>query len=220
MKLKIIIRILAIFIVIINISCKNDADKWAVKIDDDEISIDEFYKFYYAQNKIFLNLEKKEIDKLSAEPSAINHPTLNKTRFLDFLISRKLLYQKAKNDESIDKDELKIIIELSKMQAAANFYMLEKFREEIKITDEEAEQFYNANKRLFKGVPIDQNMVNRIKQQIFMQKLEQKSNEFILNLIAESKVNREGFKKHLSKDKKNNKDSADDEKKENSELKE
>ncbi|HOW83567.1 MAG TPA: hypothetical protein PK573_13470, partial [Spirochaetota bacterium] len=64
---------------------------WAVKIDDDVITIDEFYKYYYAQNKIMLNKSKDEIDKLITDPALKDvikeHPTLNKTSFMDFLVS-------------------------------------------------------------------------------------------------------------------------------------
>ncbi len=181
-------------------SCKKGS-KWAVKIDGEKISIDEFYKFYYTQNKMLLNLDKEEIDKLADDPQLAEHPTINKTKFMDYLVSRKLLYRKAMNDEDIDKEELNALIELSNLNAAANYYILEKHKDEIEVSDEEAEMFYRNNQEQFKGVPINDQVMNGIKQQIFMQKLEAKSSEFIMNLIAESKVNREGFKKHLKEQK-------------------
>ncbi|MCU0847248.1 MAG: hypothetical protein MUD12_05105 [Spirochaetes bacterium] len=176
-------------------SCKKD--NWAAKIDDDVISLDDFYNYYYLQNKLFLNLEKKDLDKLSGDPTMMNHPTINKARFLDFIISRKILYKKAMDDKNINKDDLNTIVELSKLQAVSTFYIMERLKNEIKVTDQEAEQFYNSNKKLFNNVPIDENIINRIKQQIFMQKIEERSNEFIMDMMAQYKINREGLKNHL-----------------------
>ncbi len=173
---------------------------WAVKIDNETISMDEFNNFYYTQNKMILNLDKADLDKLSQDPQLENHPTINKKRFMDFIISRVLLYDRAKNDSSIDQDKLKAIIDISVMNAAATYYLTEKFKDEIVVSDAEANAFYNENRDLFKGVPIDDQIVKRIKQQIFMQKLEKKSNDYIMELIAEAKVNREGFNKSIRED--------------------
>lgn len=190
-------------------SCKKD--NWAAKIDDDVISLDDFYNYYYLQNKLFLNLEKKDLDKLSGDPTMMNHPTINKSRFLDFIISRKILFKKAMDDKNINKDDLNTIVELSKLQAVSTFYIMEKLKNEIKVTDQEAEQFYNSNKKLFNNVPIDENIINRIKQQIFMQKIEERSNEFIMDMMAQYKINREGLKNHL-KEKSSEKDKKEQDK--------
>ncbi len=197
MLLKRLFFITVISILAVSVTSCKKGSEWAVKIDDEKISIDEFYKFYYTQNKMLLNLDKDEIDDLADDPQLAEHPTINKTKFMDYLVSRKLLYRKAVNDEDINKDELNALMELSKLNAAANYYILEKHKDEIEVSDEEAEMFYRNNQDQFKGVPINERVMNGIKQQIFMQKLEAKSSEFIMDLIAESKVNREGFKKHL-----------------------
>jgi len=188
---------------IVTISCSKSG--WAVKIDDQTVSIDEFNKYYYVQNQMLLNLDKDDLDKLSQDPSLENHPTINKKRFMDFLISRILLQTKAKSDPAVDQDKLNAIIELSAMNAAATYLLTEKFKDEINVTDEEANAFYNTNKEIFKGVPIDENIVKKIKQQIFMQKLEKKSNEYIMELIAEAKVNREGFNQYIREQAKDSK---------------
>ena len=144
-------------------------------------------------------MEKDEIDKISEDPSMADHPTLNKTKFMDFIISRKLLYKKTINDESLDQEELKTIIELFKLQGVSSYYLSLKLKDKITVTDDEIDRFYKENKKIFKGVPINDDVINRIKQQIYMQKFEQESSQFIMNLLAESKVNREGFRNHIKK---------------------
>jgi len=170
---------------------------WAVKINDDPITIDEFYKFYYTQNKILLNMSKEEINQLAEDPSMVNHPTLNKSKFMDFIISRKLLYDRALKDKSIDNEELKTIMKLFKLQGVATYYLSEKLKDEVIISDEEIDQYYKKNKDKYKGLPVDDNLIADIRQRIFLQKFEQASSEFVMNLIAESKVEKQGFKDHL-----------------------
>ena len=179
---------------------KQEEDKeWAVKINDEAITIKEFYDFYYTQNKILLNMTREEIDDLADDSSIENHPTLNKTKFMDFVVSRKLLYDKALKDKGINNEELKTIMKLFKLQGVATYYLSEKLKDEIIITDEDIDGYYKRNKSLFKGVPINDQVVTEIKQRLFMQKFEEKSSEFIMNLIAESKVEKQGFKDHLRK---------------------
>ena len=45
---------------------------WAVKIDDEIITVDEFNKYYYTQNKLALNLRSNEkVDELASDPSTL-----------------------------------------------------------------------------------------------------------------------------------------------------
>ena len=48
-------------------------------------------------------------------------------------------------------------------------------------------------------MPMNEEMEARIRQQIFSEKLEMKSNQFIIDLLGEIKVNKEGFKKYMNK---------------------
>ncbi|MBP7735235.1 MAG: hypothetical protein KA369_04610 [Spirochaetes bacterium] len=199
--------------------CKKEGNEVVVKIDDEKITLDEFNNYYYMFAKMMLNMDKKEVDKMAANPEIENHPTLNllnKTKFLDFLVSRKLLYNKAFNDDSMNKDDLKTIKELSDLQFVSSYYLSQKLKDEIKVSDEEKNNFYNRNKERLKGMPVNEEMDNWIKQQVFMEKLEIKSNQFILELLGEAKVNKEGFKKHLAKAQKTDekKDETKDEPKE------
>ena len=201
------------------ISCgKIGSSDWAVKIDNDVISMDEFNKLYYTQNKLLLRVETdEEVDKMAANAASLNpqyQQYLVKSNFLDHIIAQKLLYKKALADGDINQDNLETIIEIAKMQAVATYYLGLKLKDQIGTpSEEEVEAFYNQNRRLFKGVPLNDAVIDRIKQQIFMQKSQLKSNEYIMSLMAESKVNKEGFKKHMKDQKKEAKEEVKEEKK-------
>lgn len=183
-------------------TCKKEGDELAVKIDNEKISINQFNNYYYMFAKMMLNMDKKDVDKAAANPEIENHPTLNilnKRKFMDFLVSRKLLYIKAFQDDSINKEDLKTIEELSKIQFVSSYYLLQKLKDDIKVTDQEMSDFWNRNKEQLKGMPMNEEMEGRIRQQIFSEKLEMKSNQFIIDLLGEIKVNKEGFKKYMDK---------------------
>jgi hypothetical protein len=194
--------ILLILAVTLTTTCKKEGDELAVKIDDEKISINQFNSYYYMFAKMMLNMDKKDVDKAAANPEIENHPTLNllnKRKFMDFLVSRKLLYIKATHDDSINKDDLKTIDELSKIQFVSSYYLSQKLKDEIQVSEQEVNEFYAKNKERFKGIPMNDDAVNWIKQQIFMEKLEIKSNQFIIDLLGEIKVNKEGFKNYMNK---------------------
>ena len=182
------------------------SDNWVAKIENDPITIDEFNKYYYTQNRIMLNVEKDEIDKMAADPSTLNpqvQQLVVKKSFLDQLVAQKVIYTKALNDDSINKDELKTIIEISKLQAVSQYYMQQKLKGKINVTDQEADKFYKENPKYFKGVPVDDALIAKIKQQIFMDKAKLESNEIIMNVLAEVRINKEGFKKYMERENKN-----------------
>ncbi|OHD64464.1 MAG: hypothetical protein A2176_11280 [Spirochaetes bacterium RBG_13_51_14] len=183
-------------------TCKKEGDELAVKIDDEKISINQFNKYYYMFAKMMLNMDKKDVDKMAANPEIENHPTLNllnKRKFMDFLVSRKLLYIKSHQDDSVNKDDLKTIEELAKIQFISSYYLSQKLKDEIQVSDPEVNEFYIKNKERLKGVPMNEEAENWIKQQIFLEKLEVKSNQFIIDLLGEIKVNKEGFKNYMNK---------------------
>ena len=183
-------------------SCKKEGDEIAVRIDDEKISINQFNTYYYMFAKMMFNMDKKEVDKMAANPEIENHPTLNllnKTKFMDFLVSRKLLANKAKEDDSINKKDLETIAELAKLHYISSYFLSQKLKDEIKVSDDEVNAFYAKNKEQFKGVPMNDEAINWIKQRVFMEKMEVKSNAYILDLLAEARVSREGFKKWLAK---------------------
>jgi hypothetical protein len=198
---KTIFMAVILSVILSAISCNYfKSNNWVAKIEDDVISIDDFNKMYYTQNRIMLNVEKDEIDKMAADPSTLNpqvQQLVIKKSFLDQLVAQKVIYNKALNDESINKDELKTIMEISKLQAVSQYYMAQKLKGKITVTDQEIDKFYKENTKYFKGVPVDDSLIGKIKQQIFMEKAKLESNEIIMNLMAEVRINKEGFKKYM-----------------------
>ncbi|HNX24249.1 MAG TPA: hypothetical protein PKG60_09380 [Spirochaetota bacterium] len=197
MKIKHLFTICIITMLVIpQISCKKD---WAAKIDGETISMEDFNKFYYLQSKMMTNIESnEEIDKLAENPAYANHPLLSKAGFLDHIIAQKLLYKKAMDDKAIDHNELDTVIEMIKIQTVAQYYLGKKLKDKITVSDEEVNSVYNQNKAKFVGRTADE-ATAYIKQQIFAQKSRQETNKYIMELIAESKVDKEGFKNAQSK---------------------
>jgi hypothetical protein len=184
------------------LTCKKEGDEVAVKIDDENYTINQFNNYYYMFARMMMNMDKKDADKMASNPEIENHPTmnlLNKSKFMEYFVSRKLLYIKAYKDDSINKDDLNTVSELAKLQFISSYYLSQKLKDEIKVTDEDVNNFYNKNRDQLKGVPMNDEIINRIKQQIFMEKLEIKSNQFILEILGEIKVNKDGFKKYIAK---------------------
>lgn len=197
MKIKHLLTICIITMLVIpQISCKKD---WAAKIDNETISMEDFNKFYYLQSKMMTNMEtNEEIDKLAENPAYANHPLLSKAGFLDHIIAQKLLYNKAMDDKAINHDELDTVIEMIKIQTVAQYYLGKKLKDKITVSDEEVNAVYNQNKAKFAGRTADE-ATAYIKQQIFAQKSRQETNKYIMELIAASKVDKDGFKEYQSK---------------------
>ena len=180
----------------------------AATIDGDKITIEELNQFYYVQNKMLTNIDsKEEIDKLSNNPAYANHPFLNKANFLDHLIAQKVLFEKAMDDKSIDKEELETLLEMVKVQTAAQYFLSKKLKDKIAVTDEEVEKIYSENRSKFAGRTAEE-ASNYIKQQIFSQKSRQETNKYIAELLAEHAINKDGFKEYQAKTSKTTADSS------------
>lgn len=196
--LSLLLTITAIF----SISCNNTSGEWAASIDDKVISIKEFNKYYYTQNKMMANVASDEdVDKLADDPAYANHPFLNKTNFLDHLIAQKLLYNKALQDKSIDKDELNAILEITKIQTASQYYLGQKLKDKIEVSDEEVAEFYNKNRSQFAGRTANE-ATAYIRQQLISYKSRQEANQYVIDILAESKIKKDGLKEYLAKTKK------------------
>ena len=183
-------------LIIPQLSCKKE---WAATIDDStKIYMDEFNKFYYLQAKLFLNVDSnEEIDKLAEDPR-FEKTMLNKNNFLEYLVAQKLLYKKAMNDKTIDKDEFNTYVEFAKMQGVNQYFLGKKFRDRIAVTDEEINMAYSQNRAQFAGRTADE-VTNYIKQQLSAQKFSYESNRYLQNLMDEHKINYDGLKEHLKK---------------------
>ncbi len=171
-------------------SCKKQySGEWVAKIEGESITLDELNTMYYAQHKHLLNISREEIDKFSKDPELVKRmPTLNKQFYLDELIKQKLIYNKAVKDGILDKEEMQAVIQIAKEGAIVQAYIKEKFRDDIKVTDEEVEMIYakERNKR-YKGVPIDQ-AERHIKQYLMSRKMQTKLIELVENLREQSRI--------------------------------
>lgn len=197
MKIKHLLTICIITMLVIpQISCKKD---WAAKIDSETLSMEDFNKFYYLQSKMMTNMEtNEEIDKLAENPAYANHPLLSKAGFLDHIIAQKILYKKAMDDKAIDHNELDTVIEMIKIQTVAQYYLGKKLKDKITVSDEEVNAVYNQNKAKFAGRTADE-ATAYIKQQIFAQKSRQETNKYIMEMMGQFKINKDGFKEYQSK---------------------
>jgi len=196
MKIKhlLIISITAILI-IPQLSCKKE---WAASIDDSsKIYMDEFNKFYYLQAKILFNIDSpEEVDKLAKKPGY--EDVLNKSKFLENLVAQKILYQKAMDDKTIDKDEFNTYIEFAKIQSVNQFYLGNKFKDRIKVTNEEIDMAYSQNRSRYAGMTAEQ-ATSDIRQQISAMKFRNESNMYVRNLMDEHKINYDGLKEYEKK---------------------
>jgi len=208
-KTVVVLSLIAVIITSF-LSCKNMFGDAAATIDGDKITIEELNKLYYVQSKMLTNIDsKEEIDKLATNPAYANHPFLNKSNFLEHLIAQKVLFEKAMSDKSIDKDELETLLEMVKIQTAAQYFLSKKLKDKIKITDEEIEKIYSQNRSKFAGRTAEE-ATNYIKQQVFAQKSRQETNKYIAELLAEHAINKDGFKEYMAKQNKTVSDNTQD----------
>jgi len=201
MKTKILYSFIAITILAMAISCGNQyGGKWIAKIDDETITDNELNAYYYAQMKSIYNLPKEEIDKLAQDPAQLErNPLLNKNNFLEQMIQQRLVYKKAIDDGTLKNEELQTLLDISKEGLVVQYYIREKFKNDISIAPQEVEMIYNQQRARFKGVPIDQAEMY-IKQQLFQQKLNMKIKELVDTLRDEKKIekNMDLLRKELS----------------------
>lgn len=201
MKRKIFYSLIAVIICALAISCGNKyGGKWIAKIDNDEITENELNAYYYAQMKSIYNLSKEEIDKLAQDPAQLErNPLLNKNNFLEQMIQQRLVYKKALDDSILKNEELNTLLDISKEGLVVQYYIREKFKNDITIAPEEVEMIYNQQRARFKGVPVDQAEMY-IKQQLFQQKLNMKIKELVDRLRDEKKIekNMELLRKELN----------------------
>ena len=197
---KQIITIILIILTTLAFSCSQGSN-WAAKIDGKKISMKEFNTFYYTQNRTMQSVTtNEEVDALAKEAEALPPQQLGqlqkmliKQNFLDQLIAQKLIYNKAYSDSSIDKDEMNAIVELTKMQAITSYYLAQKLKDKIQATDEEVEEYYNNNRQALRGIPLNQEVMDRIKQQIVMEKSQMEADIYLRNLLDETIIDRKGL---------------------------
>lgn len=188
-------------------SAANDAlaetKGWAAKVGKEVITIDDLNRFYYAQNKITMDVEKNEdVDRLAGDPAySDSHPFLNKEYFLDILINGKLAYNAAQEDKKIDRDELNTIIELSRYQVVMQYFFMQKLRNTIVVTDKEIDEFYKTHEESLKNYPADEGK-DLCRKYIRDTKLKEAIQKYIDNLRMKTSIDKDGFREYLSSQKK------------------
>ena len=204
MKSKILLITILFSSLIIGMLACNSGD-WAVKIDNDTISIDELNRSYYIFNKTNFQLRtNEEVDQLalnidSLDPNDQRVPYLIKNNYVEHLIAQRLVYKKAMSDPSLDRKELNTIIEMATMQTVMAFYLSEKFKDKVTVTDAEVEAFYMENRDRLRRAPLSDDLVEQIKQRIILGKSEIASREYMRDIMGESRINKEGFKEYMQK---------------------
>lgn len=211
-RVSALISLSLIFVAVAFTACEKESGPWAVKINDKTaVTITEFERLYYFQNKLMLNLEtNEEVDKIAANPQqlaervpnpqqrAMAQVFLNKETFMQQLVDQKLLYHKALEDKDIDQDELKSVIEAAKLKAVMEYYLTTKLEEKVKISQQELEEAYAANIEMFQGRTAAE-VEPFLRQQMMQQKLGVESKKFVDELKAESTINKKGFQEWLKK---------------------
>lgn len=168
---------------------------WIVKIDGETITIDELNDLYYAHHKNALmqmkfDITNDEIDKLASDFTFVKKlPTLNKEIFLNEVINQRIMYNKAVQAGILDNAEVKAMIKVANDTAVVQYYIREKFKNEIGVSDQEVEAFYNENRERFKMEPIEQ-AEKKIRQYLSSQKLLLKMKKMVDELKDVARIER------------------------------
>jgi len=161
--------------------------EWIVKIDGEALTVQELDQLYYAHHKQILqqfkfDISNEDVDKFAADFTTMKRlPTLNKEIFLNEVINQRLMYQKAVDAGALKSPEVEAMIKVAHDTAVVQYYIREKFKNEIAVSDQEVEAFYNENRANFKMEPIDQ-AEKKIRQYLSSQKLLKKMKKMVDDL--------------------------------------
>lgn len=191
MVIKKIIFIPAVIIIslFMFLSCGSEPEsQWVARINEDTITLGQFNTFYYAQQKSIYNGTNKEIDARAADPDEVSkNPLLSKAEFLENLIRQKLVYNEAVENGVLDNKEVKALVQMAQEAIVVGYFVKEKFKDQINVTEEEIGQVYTKQKARFRGVPIEQ-AEQYIRQQLTQQKLQLKLRDLVESLRDEGKI--------------------------------
>ena len=192
MRIKNFVTVLAflIFTSALFLSCGKDS-QWVANLNGDKITLGEFNSLYYANQKsIYADATNEEIDRRAASREDVQkNPTLDKRQFLDNLISQKLVYNKAVDEGTLKNQEVQALIQMAKETVVLGYYVKEKFKNQIEITDQDVSKVYTAQKDRFKNYPIEQ-AEQYIRQQLYQQKMQLKLREMVETLKEEGGIKR------------------------------
>jgi hypothetical protein len=154
--------------------------EWIVRIDDREITLDEFRR-EFAVHVYMLPLSDGKRERYAADPA-------NKKKFLTTLIHDYLIYQRAVSEGYHRKQEVQDLIKVVTRRSVNEMYLNDLIEPKMKeVSEEEIEAVYDNNRKVFANVDIDV-----ARQQIRMQLLQKQYldelNEIIDTLKGEAKV--------------------------------
>ena len=172
-------------------SCGGDDSKWVAKIKGDEITLGELNALYYAQEKsMYGDVTNEQIDKFAANPEELaKNPTLDKKEFLENVIRQRLVYNEAIDNGLLKDKEVKALLQMAQEAVVVGYYVKEKFKDKIEVTDDEIAKIYTRQKDKFRGAPVEQ-AEQYIRNQLQQQKLQLKLRDLVESLKEEGGIKR------------------------------
>jgi hypothetical protein len=152
------------------------------------LTVDEFTRGYYAQHKLIYKKEADEIDKLAADPAAVEqNPVLNRKAFIDQLVYQYLFYQGAIKAGMLSNKDLAALVKFTDEQSVVVFYMRDKYSKDAEVTDQEIAAEYERSKKQFPPNVLPDQAEAYIRQNLEQMKFNRKMNE-VLTILRERAV--------------------------------
>ncbi|HPB82644.1 MAG TPA: hypothetical protein PK200_11460 [Spirochaetota bacterium] len=191
---KIYVSVLLVFSVICISSTLHSegGSEWVVKIDNQKIMGAELDELYYAHHRQLFHqientgtLSNAHIDSHARNKSMVKQiPTLDKKLFLQELINQKLLINQAVAEGYRKKNEVVSLLKMAESTTLVQYFLFDKFRNDITVSDSEVKAFYDQNKKRFPNDSLE-SVSPKIKQFLSMQKMREKIISY-LNILKES----------------------------------
>jgi hypothetical protein len=157
-----------------------DPATWLVKINGKTITLKEFEQEFDV-HVYSLPIVEEDKDRYAEDEA-------NKKRFLTNLVNEYLIYNKAVENDYLERDDVKALIEAVSRRAVLQVYLndvIEPLLQEI--PDEQIGAIYDKNKKLYAGVDIDVARQD-IQMKLLQQQYNNHLNDLIDNLMGEAKV--------------------------------
>jgi len=157
-----------------------DPATWLVKINGKTITLREFEQEFDV-HVYSLPIVEEDKDRYAEDEA-------NKKRFLTNLVNEYLIYNKAVENDYLERDDVKALIEAVSRRAVLQVYLndvIEPLLQEI--PDEQIGAIYDQNKKLYAGVDIDVARQD-IQMKLLQQQYNNHLNDLIDNLMGEAKV--------------------------------
>ncbi len=175
----------------------NEDSGWVVKINDQTITSAELDNFYYAHHRQLFHqientttLSNENIDAHARNKSMVKRiPTLDKKLFLQELINQRLLVNQAVAEGYKDKTEVASLLKMAESTTLVQYFLFNKFRDDIAVSDTEVKEFYDQNQQRFPNTPIEK-VSPKIRQFLSMQKMREKIMVYLNNLRESARIER------------------------------